>query len=349
LSDPAASLRSTLARFGIWGAAAGYFLAYVPYSALAKALSGGHLPGAEGGVSGLELLPSTVMASTVGMFAFLTAMRWWRFATQRQVGGVSLPSPTVWTLLSGLCTAAIIATTTMAYTFRGVSIVFMMLLMRGGVLALAPVVDLLSGRTIRWFSAAALGFSLSALVAAFYGGDTTLSALAIADIVAYLAAYFFRLQAMSRMAKTDDPDVTRRYFVEEQMVATPAVLLVLAVGAALGVGEIGEALRAGFTTFFDRGAAYVLPALLIGLFSQGTGIFGGFVLLGRQENSFCVPVNRASSILAGLVASAVLALTLGLKPPGTNQIVGAVLVLTAILFLSLPPLLSARRAAAAAG
>ncbi len=331
-------------RLGIWGAAAGYFLCYVPYSALTKALSGGLMPGAAGGVSGLELLPTTAMASMVGMLIFLSAARWWRFATQRQLGGLSLPSPTRWTFLSGLATAGIIATTTLAYTFSGVSIVFMMLLMRGGVLVIAPIVDAISGRHIRWFSAVALLLSLGALAAAF-SGDTRLTPLAALDVAVYLGAYLFRLNAMSHLAKTDDADTTRRYFVEEQMVATPAVVLTLALTALAGRGELSQALSAGFGGFFERGAAFVVPALLIGLFSQGTGIFGGLVLLGRQENSFCVPVNRASSILAGVVASASLAL-LGASMPDTSQLVGAVLVLLAVLFLSLPPALAARRAAA---
>lgn len=332
-------------QLGIWGAAAGYFLCYVPYSALTKALSSGLMPGAEGGVSGLELLPTTAVASMAGMLIFLSAARWWRFATQRQLGGLSLPSPTRWTFLSGLATAAIIATTTLAYTFSGVSIVFMMLLMRGGVLVIAPIVDAISGRHIRWFSGVALLLSLGALAAAF-SGDTRLTPLAVLDVAVYLGAYLFRLNAMSHLAKTDDADTTRRYFVEEQIVATPAVVLTLALTALVGQGELSQALRAGFSSFLDRGAAFVVPALLIGLFSQGTGIFGGLVLLGRQENSFCVPVNRASSILAGVVASASLALLLGASMPGTSQLVGAVLVLLAVLFLSLPPALAARRAAA---
>jgi len=336
-------LRRALAGMGIWAAAVGYFLSYVPYSALTKALSKGMLPGAEGGLDGLELLPATVMTSTVGMLAFLTIAGWWGDATQRQIGGLSLPTPTRWTLISGLCTAGIIATTTLAYTFGGVSIVFMMLLMRGGVLVIAPIVDAISGRTIRWFSWVALALSLGALGVAFSErGGWALTLTAGLDITIYLTAYFFRLSAMSHLAKTDDPAVTRRYFVEEQMVATPAVVTALALTAFLGSGAAAESLRAGFTTFFDRGAVYVGVAVLIGLFSQGTGIFGGFILLGKQENSFCVPVNRASSILAGVVASAALAVLLGASPTSTHQLVGAGMVLLAVLFLSLPPALANR-------
>ncbi|MEK7704847.1 MAG: hypothetical protein AAB426_07800, partial [Myxococcota bacterium] len=169
----------------IWWFAFGYFASYVPYSALTKYVT------STGGVSGNTLLPLSAVASMVGMFAFISAMRWWRYAGRHTVAGVSVPVPSRWTLLSGLCTAAIIPTTTLAYTFSGVSIVFMMLLMRGGVLVIAPVVDFVARRRVRWFSWIALALSISALLAAFSGtASYNLTVVAVVDLVIYLAAYF---------------------------------------------------------------------------------------------------------------------------------------------------------------
>ena len=81
---------------------------------------------------------------------------------------------------------------------------------------------------------------------------------------------------------------------------------------------------------------------MIGILSQGTGIFGGLILLDRRENTFCVPVNRASSILAGVLASLSLALFFGHRPPGPMELLGATLVIAAILTLSLPTVLKKR-------
>lgn len=330
----------------IWWFAFGYFACYAPYSALTKVLSSGELPGMTHRLSGFELLPVTTLASLVGMFVFLTAMGWWKHAGRRTLLGVSVPVPSRWTFLSGLCTAAIIGTTTLAYTFRGVSIVFMMLLMRGGVLILAPVIDAISRRKVRWFSWAALILSLASLFAAFSGKHGyALTAVAIGDVLIYLCGYFVRLQFMSRLAKSDDVNATTRYFVEEQMVATPAVVTVLAVLAAVGQGEIMGQLRAGFTSFWSSGL--VLEALLIGLFSQGTGIFGGLILLDKRENTFCVPVNRASSVLAGIVASYSLAFLLRHPPPAGREIAGAMLIIAAIVVLTVPTLAKKRAAASA--
>lgn len=330
--------------WGIWGLALGYFLCYVPYSALTKAMSGGHLPGMTQGINGLELLPVSVLASAVGMFTFITARGWWRYAAQTELFGRRLPRPTRWTFLSGLATAAVVATTTLAYTFEGVSIVFMMLFLRGGMLIIAPIVDLAGGRAVRAHSWAALGLSIAALLVTV-GWSTTwvMTAAAAVDIVIYLLAYFVRLRFMSRLAKSDDENANLRYFVEEQMVATPAMLLFLVALAVIGQGETMLAVRSGFTTFL--GSGFVLPTVAIGLFSQGTGIFGGLILLDKRENTFCVPVNRSSSILAGVVATWALSVLVGTPSPGGAELLGAGLIVAAIVILTLPTLLAKKKAA----
>jgi hypothetical protein len=269
------------------------------------------------------------------MFIFLTAMGWWRHASHRSIAGRSVPFPGRWTFLSGLATAAVIATTTLAYSFEGVSIVFVMLLMRGGVLVLAPLVDAVSQRSVRWFSWVGLALSLSAVLVAFAEeGGYAITLVCAIDVAIYLVSYFVRLRFMSRLAKSEQRDKNVRFFVEEQMVATPALLLVLALGAVWGEGALLGALREGFTGFWGKGA--VVAAVVVGLLSQGTGIFGGLVLLDARENTYSVPVNRCSSVLAGVLASYGLSFWLGHAPPSAYELGGAALIVAAILVLTLP-------------
>jgi uncharacterized membrane-anchored protein YitT (DUF2179 family) len=331
----------------IWAFAFGYFAAYVPYSATTKALTSGWIDGVDR-VDGFAVAPLSVAASVVGMFVFLTAMRWWPYATQHEVAGRKVPGPTRHTFISGLCTAAIVITTTLAYTFQGVSIVFMMLLMRGGVLILAPIIDKLTGRKTRWFSWVGLALSLGALVVAFSEqGGTEIKLVAAIDVGLYLSSYFVRLRFMNRFAKQDTVDASRRYFVEEQMVATPALLVVLIFMALLGPREVGffDSLRVGFIDIWSTKAwPYII---FLGVCSQFTGVFGGLVLLDRREATYCVPVNRSSSILAGVVASYTLYAIYGNGAPSAYKLAGAGMIIGAILFLSVPPLLEKRRAARA--
>lgn len=308
---------------GVWGYAAGYFACYAPYSGLTKAVTEGRLGER---VSGVELLPLTALASCAAMLVFLAASGWWRHAGKWR----GIPSPGRWTLLSGICTAGIMATTTLAYTLRGVSIVLMMLLMRGGVLVIAPLVDAMSKRSIRWPSWLALGLSLAALVVALgRPSSPTLTALAIADVSVYLLGYFVRLRFMSRIAKSQDRTANLRYFVEEQLVASPA--LVVFLGALALGGQL--ALRSGFSDLL--GSELLGPAVVIGVLSQGTGVFGTLILLDGRENTFCVPVNRASSVLAGIVATA----ALGAALPAA-ELAGGALIVIAVVILAFGPRLA---------
>ncbi|MGC4113463.1 MAG: hypothetical protein QM765_02085 [Myxococcales bacterium] len=292
------------------------------------------------------------------MIVFITAMGWWKYAGHKKVLGFNIPVPGFWTFLSGLGTAAVIPTTTLAYTFSGVSIVFMMLLMRGGVLIIAPITDFFSGRKVKWYSWTALGLSIASLLAAFFVGKVSyeITAVALLNLAIYLFAYFLRLRFMTRLAKSDDENARTRYFVEEQMVATPALVIVLAGLALFGADhptiDFTHGLAHGFEhpAHLDAGwsPAVVIIAVVIGILSQGTGVFGGLILLDKRENTFCVPVNRVSSLLAGVVASYSLWLWLGEKQPPANELVGVGLLVLAIVALSVGPMLEKKQRAAAA-
>lgn len=80
------------------------------------------------------------------------------------------------------------------------------------------------------------------------------------------------------------------------------------------------------------------------MLSQGTGVFGGLVLLDARESSFCVPLNRASSVLAGVGAGLVLT-AFGEDAPSWPELAGAALLVGAIVVLWVGPRIDARRAA----
>ena len=69
---------------------------------------------------------------------------------------------------------------------------------------------------------------------------------------------------------------------------------------------------------------------------KGTGIFGALILLDGRENAFCVPVNRASSVLAGVLASAALAFAGLAQQLPASELLGAAMVLGAIVVLAMP-------------
>lgn len=328
----ASGVRATATLFAL---ALGYFGCYVPYSAITKALTSASIAG-EHAVAGLVLLPVMTFASLVSMIVTISLLGWWRYATPV---GARWPRPTRWTLLSGIATATILVTTTLAYTFDGVSLTFVMLVMRGGVLVLAPIVDALTGRTIRWFSWTALALSLASLANAFATRDGVVPLLCVIDLALYLAGYFVRLRLMARLGKSEDAAIRRRYFVEEQMVATPIAVGLLVLLAVVAPAGIAQPLRAGFTLWGEPAAAW---AVIAGVCSQGTGVFGGLLLLDASETSYCVPLNRASSILGGVVAAAALGVLFETAGPSMGEVVGAAILVAAVMVLWVGPRMSSR-------
>ena len=161
--------------FRIWGLAFGYFAFYIPYSGLTKALTQGSLPGTGGPGHGIHDPPRHGARHDGLLLVLITAARGWGQIGRCQVPGLGLSLPTVrWaTFLSGVATAVIIATTTLNYTFAGISILLALLLMRGGVLIIAPFVDLSTGRRVSGFSWIAMALSLAAVGLASRASDPT--------------------------------------------------------------------------------------------------------------------------------------------------------------------------------
>lgn len=315
----------------IWVFALGYFFFYIPYSGLIKALTNGLIPGAER-ISGLRLLPPSLVATALLIPLFITAMGWWKHLGRRRLLGRELAWPGAWSVLSGVGFATIIATTTMAYTFPGVSIVFALLLLRGGVLTLAPMVDAAFRRKVRWFSWIALVLSLSALAVALSDvGNYRLTWAAALNVAAYLTGYMIRLPCMSKAAKSQDKEATYRFFVGEQTVAMPTLVLIPALFALLGSGEAARQLRLGFA---DLWTVQAWPGIAVGALYACLAVCGTMIYLDWRENTFCIPLNRCSSLLSGVVASVGLALLAGSPGPTAKQLAGVALILVALMFLS---------------
>ena len=77
--------------------------------------------------------------------------------------------------------------------------------------------------------------------------------------------------------------------------------------------------------------------------------FGGLVLLDSRENTFCVPLNRASSLLGGIVAAAGLWWFAGLAAPTRHELASALLLVCAVVLLAVGPRLTMHGARGEAG
>jgi protein-tyrosine-phosphatase len=178
-----------------------------------------------------------------------------------------------------------------------------------------------------------MGLSLAAVLAALSATlEFEISPMAGLVIAAYLAAYFFRFQIMTRLAKSRDETAARRFLVEEQMVATPALVIALGLAAAFGPPGAAHQLRTGFACL--AGSDLMFPAMVVGLSYAGLLICTSLIFLDRRENTFCVPIHCGSSMLAGVVASYALSSFSPLPPPSPIQLFAVALMMLALLFLS---------------
>ncbi|MBL4707415.1 MAG: hypothetical protein JKY48_03130 [Flavobacteriales bacterium] len=323
-------------QLSIWGLALGYFLFYVPYSGLIKVLSSGLFPGTSGSITGFEMLPAVLIGTVVSFLIILAITKWWKFAGSIKMGPIKIPFATnPWTFFSGVTTAVIIATTTLAYSFTGISIVFAALLMRGGVLILAPFIDTVYRRNVYWYSWVAFGLTMCSLLMIFTNTSSyKLSLVAGINIAAYLSGYFFRLQFMTHTSKTENKDSNNKYFTEEMISALTVLLIVPILIAFFGSGEYITQLRTGYLTLSS--SAFVLPSLLIGVLYACLYVFGSRIYLNHRENTFCIPVNRCASLLAGVCAAIILSFMYDKVFFNNTQLISAGILVLAVLFMRFP-------------
>lgn len=316
-----------------------YFLSYIPNILLTKLATSGTHPDLGRALTGLETLPASLIVNLVLTYAFIALSGWHRDANAVQIAGCRVPMPTRYTVLSGIGTSLVLFTVPLSFTFTDVSIPFIQLLMRGDILIIAPLVDLMFGRRVRWWSWTALGIVALALTFVVrQRGGFHLPPLAILTVLLYTVGYFLRLMVMTRIAKRGDPALVRRYFVEEKIIALPLSVVVLAGISAAGFGMQAGELSWGFIAVWSdpvfwplTGAAFTLTIV---------SVFAAIILLDPHENSYCVPLERSSSLLAGLIAAYLLHWGWGLPQPSTAELIGALLLIAAIALLAVAPRLS---------
>lgn len=322
----AAGHRRSLAATGLEVVVPLYLLVQAGYVVLTRLSS-------DDGAGGLAILPYSLLVFLVLTFGFIWLSGWHRDAHQRRILGISLPVPARETLFSGIGSAMMLCSIPMSYSLAGVSIPLILVLLRGGVLAAAPLVDLVHRRRIHWASLSALLLVAAALVVVLHGqGGSALSPLALLTVTLYNAGFLLRLEMMTRIAKRGDAAQTRRYYVEEKLVALPLALIALT-----GIVVLAADVPGGFAGIIGlRWTPMLLAAALaMGIAMAVASLLTSLILLNARENSFCVPLERASSLLAGMAAAWLLHWHWQQLAPTAAEMGGAGLLFVAIALLAL--------------
>jgi drug/metabolite transporter (DMT)-like permease len=334
-------------RFPLEGFVALYFLMYLPNVIITRLVTSIPHPDLGRPPTGLETLPASLIINLVLTYLLIWLSGWHRDANSIQVAGRRVPVPTRYTLISGFGTALILFTVPLSFTFQNVSIPFIQLLMRGDILLIAPLVDIAFGRKVRWWSWIALLMVLLALVITLSDrGGLRIPPLALATVILYTLGYFIRLAVMTKVSKTGDPASIRKYFVEEKMIALPASVAALALLSWSGLGSQASELEWGFVKVWTD--PVILPLFGIGATLTVISVLSIVILLDARENAYCVPLERAASLVAGVGGALLLAWFWGLPQPREAELIGAAILIGAIVLLSVAPRLSQRMAPARA-
>lgn len=332
-------------RFPLEGFVFLYFLAYLPNVMITKLVTS--TPNAALGrpLTGLETLPASLTINLVLTYLFIWLSGWHRDANKVRVGPVSIPFPTRYTFLSGIGTSLVLFTVPLSFTFEGVSIPFIQLIMRGDILIIAPLVDLMFGRKVQWWSWTALAMVLVALFITLGDrGGLYLPPLAIITIILYTIGYFLRLMVMNKISKSGDPASVRRYFVEEKVIALPLSVAILTAIAASGIGGQSNQLHWGLIDVWTDPAIWSM--FWIGATLTVISVLAIIILLDPKENAYCVPLERAASLVAGVGGTMILAAWWGLAQPRVAELIGAAILIAAIVLLSLAPRMARKQAIA---
>ena len=216
-------------------------------------------------------------------------------------------------LTAGLCSVLILVSSTASYALVGVSLVLPLLLNKGGVFLMAVPLDRRHGVRITRRAWLTLTLAVTGMLCGLVPGLLTARAptlLALALSAVYLLGYVGKLSIIGGQKGNES------FLREEMSVTTVAALPVALLLGCLFSPVPAQALTASLSNWWVYAA---------GLASQGCGYYGGMLLMRQAPHSLCVPLNRASSVLAGLLASCALG-----RPPSAWEIAGAVVMALAL-------------------
>jgi len=269
--------------------------------------------------AGMPGMSFSVHSTIGGMFfamMIVFALGWHRrmrdISTKPRLFGI-FTAETVITLPSGICTAVVIFTTTYMYTLGAV--VVAMIIMRGSLLVIGRLVDLLlqilgvREQNVYWQSTVAVLFGLGAVLTIAYmawgkGGGLLAKPAARITMIAYVGAYAVRQFIMAwykEKNKGDNYDMIA-FFGAEQFWAFMSTLVfcVCVFGAVSLGGWENQPAQNAFAAFRHVDGVAVLSCLPYGAIAF-VSVF--IFMFEAGSATFNVAINRFTSLLAGFTAT----------------------------------------------
>ncbi len=329
----------------------GYFIFYVITGVSVKYFLGPapRFPGMEG----MEFLVySTAGGMGISLLVVLIG-RWYRFESNQKtnLGPFTVPVEFLYIIPSGICTAVVVPTTTLMYTFDGISVMVAMTLMRGSIIVISRAVDEVQIRQGILKKKVYLEENLAVIIAILVvvleilspakGGKSPFRSLPVMVIfTSYILSYTLRIYIMNYYKNTRPRGATgsnKGFFAIEQITASIVVALVaLAVVAAHWAGYIeGPRSSCMARAIVQPNLAWWHWAVLAGTAYGVVSFFSVFIFMFKGRTAtFAGLVNRITSLVAGTVATLIFAWAFGGKYPHVMDWVGLGLIFVAVGFMT---------------
>lgn len=330
----------------------GYFFFYVITGVFVKYFLN-TAPGFPG-LPGMEFLLYNTAGSSILVTLFVLVLRWYKLDSIQKIKfcGITMPCEIPYIVFSGICTAVVVPTTTLLYSFDGISVMVAMIIMRGSVIIIGRIVDAIQIRRgilkkkVFMEENIAMVIALLAVVIKLFtktddGKASPLSSLPFMIIfLSYIAAYAFRIYIMNYYKNTRPPeakkDNNRAFFAIEQITSFTTMVLVTAcvLVAAGKFGVAGPRITPFSDAVFHTNWDWAPWAALVGVAYGINAFFSVFIFMFKGRTAtFANLANRLTSLIAGTLATVLYAFFFGGEYPAVIDWVSLGFIFIAIGFM----------------
>lgn len=306
-------------------------------------------------LDGMEYLVYNTAGGTIIATGVVLILKWYHLDSIKKIRfmGVMIPSELPYILASGVCTAVVIPTTTLLYSFKGISVMVAMVIMRGAVIIIGRVVDEIQIRqgilkkkvfAEENFAMILALFAVSINIVADEGSGnesvfTSLPAMIIFG--SYILAYSFRIYIMNYYKNTrhDDckKDTNKAFFAIEQIASTSALIMVTVaiVVFARSFDITGERITPFVNAVISPNPEWSHWAFIAGIAYGVVAFFSVFLFMFKGRTAtFAGLVNRLTSLIAGTVSTLLFAFLFQGSYPHLVDWIALVFILAAVGFMA---------------
>ena len=306
-------------------------------------------------LDGMEYLVYNTAGGTLLATSVVLILKWYRLDSLKSTKflGMTMPVEIPYIIASGVCTAVVIPTTTLMYSFRNISVMVAMVVMRGAVIVIGRIVDEIQihqgilKKKVYFEENIAMVFALVAVGVKLFVGDgegkqSPFSSWPVIIIfTAYVVAYAIRIYIMNYYKNTrrkdEKKDNNKAFFAIEQISST-LVLVLVTVTTVLVLkyaGITGERSTPFMNAFFNTNFDWMPLAFLAGMGFGIVAFFSVFIFMFKGRTAtFAGLVNRLTSLIAGTVSTLLFAVFFTGSFPHLIDWVSLIFIVIAVGFMA---------------